>query len=211
MAGRKPPAPELIEQAKILKALNYSNVQIGKQLQVSEHTIRRWIAIEDDPEQEQALNAVRLEQQKRFIERAYKLADKLLDKIEAKVNDNVNLIGWRETKECATVLGILMDKRAGVEALMPTRERSEDQTVTFVLTTEGSQVENTGDAIGAPAEVPQLGVEVPSADRGSGIRENLLALPGGDPEEPGASGDGGGDSGGDLPEPSRFCAPDDKG
>ena len=160
-----------VELAKVLFSQGKNKSQIARELNVSSRTIGRWLEYDDDPEFAEELANIRLTNQTKFITDAWRIQHKALAVAEVRLNDPKTT-----AKDATTIAAILADKVHMMESFGAHRV-TEDTKTTFILKVVDG---NTSRPLAVSGDVPQLTGEIPGDDRGEGLGENVLALPGGD-------------------------------
>ena len=190
----------LVEQVKLMRSMGRSQTKVAQDLSISVDTVRRYERREDEtPEQ----SAARVKNLVMMIDQTWRIVHSGLNILEEKMNKGEK--AFPNSKDLATVIGIMFDKIAAADRQLATGDSTEGEVkTTFVLQLANSESEQN------PVELSQLPVEV----SGDGVRigggENVLRLPGsGDTKS--ITKNLRGDSGLDLPEHEGLCPADDNG
>lgn len=191
--------PRLVEMVKILDAQGKNKSQISREVGVSIRTVGRYLQKEDDPEFADELAQIRRANQEKLVTDAWKLIHKATE------HAYENVTGL-DARGAATVAGIYIDKVRLLE-IDSSRRVDQEETITFVL--KGESDRDTDRPLPDADEVPRLTGSVQGDGGGSGERENVFALPGGDEAFDGVPSHGGDDSGEFIPEPVGLRPADD--
>lgn len=186
-----------VEAVKALSATGLPNTKIAKQVGVNEKTIRRWLEIEDTPEQASALQLIRDEQKKKYAKDAWDIIHEANSRLKKALK-----AGEVKGKDLAIVQGIYADKLMALDA--KSGPQNKVGAIHFHLTASDSPVEPDTTVL-PPITSPVQGDGV----RGGG-GQDLLRLPRSCEDRIGneVRRD---DSVLDVQEPSRLCAADDNG
>ena len=179
-------SPENIESVKLLSSLGYPGTTIAKKMGVNPSQISRWLKKED----------VELDQSKEAKELRRLRNERLADKAEEVFDESTKWVlkGLRggETKplDAAKIAGIYFDKMWMIRG-MKDSQRITTEKHTILIQERTIEVAADGDpdsVIAEPVQFYDEYSEIPSDDSGSGVREDLLSLPGSDSDGNSVSG-----------------------
>lgn len=149
-----------VNRAKVLMAIWNNKSRVARELGVSDRTVSRYLSIPDDDEKSQALAEVRLQEEKRYVEDAWKIIHRCNERVKEKV-------GQAGFKDSAIVQGIYFDKVRALEA-RGTTERTEK-----LIVWEIHSSENRGKAITNTDQISGEQEPIQGIDSGSGVRKDL--------------------------------------
>jgi hypothetical protein len=206
--AQKKYTPELIEQAKAFHALGWSANRIAKEMGVTPKTMGRWLEKPDPSELSADLIHARAEVARKWVAMTWNQIDQLSAILQKKINKGEG--SFKDAREIATVIGILMDKVGSLEAKRRVAPQKPNININILPPGDyGNTSGHTTRVIADAVPVYDIPGEVHGDDNGGGggqdVRRMLESCEDGD-REPVELRD---DSSLDLPQPIRFCDPDD--
>jgi hypothetical protein len=187
--------PEALEKAKTLHEMGWNNTKIAREFGLNEATIRRWLSLPDPIESHDELEKLRSQKRKQFVDEAWDIIFQANQILRDKIKEGPD--GFRNPKDCATVIGIMVDKIGVIEARRGgAKPVTPPVSITILPPSDGHTTRIEQDTV----PVYDLDGEVLGDDSGSGFGENVLRLPTGCDDSPGEPEEPGCDSGFDVQE-----------
>jgi len=146
---------------------------------VSNYAIRCWLKKAKDENQPAEVVERRKKQREKWVDDAWDIVVSLNEIVKEKIKRGQS--GFKDAREAATVLGIYMDKIGALEARH--RGKPFKPAVTINILPPGGADGNPTRVDGNAIQILEQPGEISGDDSGSGVGQDVLALPGGDTEE----------------------------
>lgn len=176
-------SPEMIEKAKTLSELGWSNIKIGKEIGICEATVRTWLQEPDPEEAHDELEALRSVKRKQYVDEAWEIA--LMGLAIARDDMRKHQKSgstYKNPKDPVIISAIMVDKIAAIEARRGgAKPVTAPISITILPPSDGHTTRIEQDAV----PVYDIDGEVLSDGGGSWERENVLRLPSGGDDGPG--------------------------
>lgn len=201
--------PQLIEQAKAYHALGWSANKISKEMGVTPKTIGRWLEKPDPAELSADLVHARAEVARKWVATTWNQIEQLSAILQKKINKGE--ASFKDGREIATVIGILMDKIGSLEAKRTIAPQKPSININILPPGDYGEPKHTTRVIADAVPVHDISSEVHGDDNGGGGGQDLRGLPEGSYDRDSESWELWDDSSQHLPELVGLCDPDDNG